>query len=129
MKMRPAWWIVALLLVVPLPLAACGGTTDDEATSEPAVVEQVKGTDVLRVTLTAEAAHRLDIQTAEVRSDGVGTHRTVIPYEAVLYDPDGKTWTYTSPEHLVFQRREITVARIDGDSAVLTDGPAIGRWS
>ncbi len=36
------------------------------------------------------------------------------------------TWTYTSPEHLVFQRQDISVARIDGDSAVLTSGPPVG---
>ena len=126
MKRRGSRWIAAVLLVVPLLLAACGGTAGEEGTPKPAVVEHVKGTGVTRVTLTAEAAKRLDIQTARVRSDGTGTHRTVIPYAAVLYDPNGNTWTYTSPEHLVFQRQDIRVARIDGDSAVLTNGPPVG---
>ena len=115
-----------VLLVVPLLATACGGKAGEEAASEPAVVEPVKGTDVMRVTLSAEAAKRLGLRTAEVRSDGPGTNRTVIPYEAVLYDPDGRTWTYTSPQPRVFQREDISVAEIDGDRAILTRGPPVG---
>ena len=118
--------MVAALLVVPLLLTACGGKAGEEETAKPAVIQQVKGSDVTRVTLTAAAAKRLDVHTATVRRDGTGTHRLVIPYEAVLYDPNGSTWTYTSPKPLVFQREDISVARIDGDPAVLTKGPAIG---
>jgi hypothetical protein len=50
----------------------------------------------------------------------------VIPYSAVLYDPDGSTWTFTSPHPLVFVRRPILVARIVGDRVFLTRGPAPG---
>jgi hypothetical protein len=117
---------VLVLLVVPLLATACGGKAGEEAVSEPAVAEPVKGTDVIRVTLTAEAAKRLGLRTADVRSDGPGTTRTVIPYNAVLYDPDGGTWTYTNPQPLVFQREDISVARIDGDTAILSKGPPVG---
>lgn len=118
--------MVAALLVLPLLLTACGGVGGEETAQPPAVAEQLKGTDVTRVTLTAEAAKRLDVHTATVRSDGTDAHRLVIPYDAVLYDPNGDTWTYTSPKPLVFQRVDISVARIDGNSAVLTKGPVIG---
>jgi hypothetical protein len=116
------FFIVGTLLV-PLFLTACGGSADEGATESPAAVEQIKGTEVNRITLTAEAAKRLDVQTATVRGDG---ERTVIPYAAVLYDPDGQTWTYTSPERLVFVRKDISVDRIDGASAILTAGPSAG---
>jgi hypothetical protein len=116
------FFIVGTLLV-PLFLTACGGSADEGATESPAAVEQIKGTEVNRITLTAEAAKRLDVQTATVRSTG---ERTVIPYAAVLYDPDGRTWTYTSPERLVFVRKDISVDRIDGDSAILAKGPSAG---
>jgi hypothetical protein len=119
------WVIVAALLAVPLLLAACGGTANDEAGADPAAVEQVKGTDITRVTLTAEAARLLGVRTEKVRSKGAGSH-TVIPYDAVLYDPDGGTWTYTSPNPLVYQRANIRVSRIDGVSAILTRGPPAG---
>ena len=119
------WVIVAALLAVPLLLAACGGTANEGAGAESASVEQVKGTDVMRVKLTPEAARLLGVRTGQVRSEGAGS-RTVIPYDAVLYDPDGRTWTYTSPNRLVFQRADIRIARIDGVSAILTRGPPAG---
>jgi hypothetical protein len=122
---RIDWVIVAALLAVPLLLAACGGTANEEAGAGPAAVEQVKGTDITRVTLTAEAARLLGVRTERVRNEVAGS-RTVIPYDAVLYDADGGTWTYTSPNPLVYQRADIRVARIDGVSAILTRGPPAG---
>jgi predicted small secreted protein len=119
------WVIVAALLAVPLLLAACGGTANDGAGADPAAVEQVKGTDITRVKLTAEAARLLGVRTERVRSEGAGS-RMVIPYDAVLYDADGGTWTYTSPNPLVYQRADIGIARIDGVSAILTRGPPAG---
>ena len=118
-------WIRVLLIVLALPLlvAACGGTAAEKAATDPAVTEKVKGSDVLRVKLTAEAAERLGVETVAVQRDG---DRTVIPYRAVLYDTDGATWTYTSPSPSVYQRADIVVARVDGSSAVLTKGPPVG---
>ena len=116
------FFIVGMLLVTVV-LSACGGTAQEDASESPAAVEQIKGTELNRVTLTPEAAKRLDVQTVAARSAG---KRTVIPYAAVLYDPDGRTWTYTSPEQLVFVRKDINVDRIDGDSAILTAGPSPG---
>jgi hypothetical protein len=115
-------WIATALVAVPLLVAACGGSSES-ASEEPAAVEQVQGTELSRITLTPEAAKRLDIKTAPVeRAAGA----TVIPYSAVFYSPTGETWTYTNPEGLTFVRRRIVVDRIDGDRAVLTKGPASG---
>ncbi len=55
-----------------------------------------------------------------------GGQRTVIPYSAVIYDQRGGTWTYTNPEPLVFVRQAISIEYIDGDLAVLLDGPPAG---
>jgi hypothetical protein len=55
-----------------------------------------------------------------------GKLQKVIPYAAVLYDAHGNTWTYTNPEPLVFVRHRIDVEFIEGDRAVLREGPAIG---
>ena len=96
---------------------------------EPATIASVEGTELYRVTLTEEAAERLGIQTAPVshaEGEGSGTQRTVIPFSAVVYETDGDTWTYTSPEPLVFVRHRITVESVDGDMAVLSDGPPLG---
>jgi hypothetical protein len=115
-------WVLVALLVVPLLLAACGGEAEHEAATA-AVVEEVEGTDLSKVTLTPEAAKRLDIKTAAVTANGAGR---VIPYAAVLYSPTGETWAYTNPEGLTFVRAPIVVERIEGGRAMLTKGPAPG---
>jgi hypothetical protein len=64
---------------------------------------------------------------APVREEQVnGAARKIIPYAAVIYDLQGKTWMYTSPEALTFVRQAISVDYIEGDNVVLTDGPAVG---
>ena len=52
--------------------------------------------------------------------------RKVVPYSAVLYDARGNEWLYTSPEPLVFVRQPITVDFVEGERAVLKEGPAAG---
>jgi hypothetical protein len=128
---RGKGWIGVFVLVVAgltaLVLSLRSDTAEDEASAsdkEPAQVEPIKGTDLSRVTLTEDAARRLGIETAPVRGSGAG--RRVIPYSAVLYDAEGHTFTYTSPERLVFVRREIGVDRIDDGQAYLSNGPPSG---
>ena len=57
---------------------------------------------------------------------GSGTQRMVVPYSAVIYDLQGATWVYVSPEPLVFVREPVTIDYIQGDLAVLSDGPPVG---
>jgi hypothetical protein len=115
-------------LVVGLALVAAGcggggGSSAEESDDGPAKIYEMKGSDLSRVELTAEAAKRLDVQTAAVQQNGSGK---VVPYSAVLYSPTGETWVYVSPKPLTFVRHEIVVDRIDGDRALLKDGPSAG---
>jgi hypothetical protein len=90
-------------------------------------VEEIQGSVFKRVTLTEKAAERLDIQTAPVREEQVnGAQRLVVPYAAVIYGLEGETWAYTNLEPLVFVRQPIQVDRIQGDLAILSEGPAVG---
>jgi len=57
---------------------------------------------------------------------GKGKKRKVVPYSTVLYDVHGNTWVYTNPEPLVFVRHKVDVDYIEGDVAVLEDGPPSG---
>ena len=41
----------------------------------------------------------------------------------MFYDTKGDTWTYTNPQPLVYVRQRIKVDYVDGDMAVLLDGP------
>jgi hypothetical protein len=112
-------WMLLVPIIVALPLAACEKGASKPAKIRPAQVERVEGSELSRVTLTEKAAERLGIET-----DLAG--RKVVPYAAVLYDAKGVTWVYTSPANLVFVRHRITVDYIEGDTAVLTDGPPAG---
>lgn len=113
--------VVAGLAVVALAVRAGGSSTEESAAeSEPAAIEPIKGSDVKQVTLSADAARRLGIETARVSAG------EVIPAAAVLYDASGTTFTYISPERLVFMRSPITVDRIERDRAFLSKGPPAG---
>ncbi|HMN29880.1 MAG TPA: hypothetical protein PKE45_17140 [Caldilineaceae bacterium] len=123
------WMVVLLLVLTMLPLAACtqAGEEAPGEESPPAQVEHLEGANPSRIVLTEEAAKRLDIQTAPIHEEQVkGVLRTVIPYAAVLYDPEGNTWTYTNSEPLTFVRQPIMVDRIQDGLAVLVDGPTTG---
>jgi hypothetical protein len=50
----------------------------------------------------------------------------VIPYPSVVYDENGNTFAFTNPAALTFVRSPITVVRITGDKAFLSEGPATG---
>lgn len=126
---RTTLWVAALLLLAVLPLAGCqGGEEEAAAADEPAKVEPVEGSEELSlITLTAEAAKRIDLQTAVVRTEGEGAgERTIVPYSAIVYETDGETWVYTSPKDLSFVREQIVVEEIEGDRAVLSEGPSAG---
>ncbi|MGH6816130.1 MAG: hypothetical protein ACREC6_10520 [Hyphomicrobiaceae bacterium] len=62
----------------------------------------------------------------EYHLDNSGVPQKVVPYSAVLYDPQGGTWVYTNPEPLAYVRHSIAIADIEGDLAILSDGPPLG---
>jgi multidrug efflux pump subunit AcrA (membrane-fusion protein) len=114
-----------VLATAALPVAGCTEVETETATGyEPSTLEPVKGNDDLqRVTFTAEGARRVDLQTAAVRRSG---KRKVVPYAALIYDPEGKTYVYTSPKPLEYLREEVKVDRIEGDRVLVSRGPPAG---
>jgi len=117
-----------VLTVGAAMLAACAASVaDTPPTPPPVVIEEQADSGLSRLTLSPRAAERLGIETVEVVEELVdGASRLLIPYAAIVYDADGATWAYTNPEALVFVRAPITVERIDGDLAVLANGPPAG---
>jgi hypothetical protein len=113
------------VVVAGLPFAGCTEVESESSTGyEPAKLEPVKGGGGLqRVIFTAEGADRVGLRTARVRR---GAKHKIVPYAALLYDPEGKTYVYTSPRPLQYLRAEVQVHRIDGDRALLSDGPRVG---
>ena len=120
----------AILAVLCLNLVACGGASQAAPREAPAKVEAIEGSEFNRITLTQRAAERLDIQSEVVREEAVdGATKLVVPYAAVIYGVHGETWAYTrhtGADSLSFVRTPLTVERIEGDLAILAEGPELG---
>ena len=112
-------------IAAAIALGSCTEVETESATGyEPAALEPVKGSeDLQKVTFTAEGARRAGLQTGEVSRSG---KRLVVPYAALLYDPEGKTYVYTSPKPLEYLRAPVEVKRIEDGRVLLTDGPPPG---
>lgn len=114
--------LIAAAAVVVAVLILVDPNSETAATStkpKPAVAEEIEGSDLKRLTFTEKAVERLGVQVAEVEN-------STIPYAAVLYGLNGETFVYTNPEPLVYIRAPIVIDHIDGDRAVLADGPPSG---
>jgi hypothetical protein len=104
-------------------LAALAPASCSEVESETAAGYEPSKLVDGRVQFTAEAAERTGIRTGLVRRAGA---RVSVPYKALLYDAEGKTYVYTSPRALRYRREEVRVVRIERDRVVLSHGPALG---
>ena len=121
---------VAALAIVSLQLTGCQKKST-YTKIEPAHVEHKEGQEISKLTLTEKAMERLDVQTTPVREgkvegDESGTPRPFVPYSSILYVAKGDAFVYTSPAPGTFVRHPINVDYIEGDVAVLKDGPAPG---
>jgi len=112
------------LLLLPMTLAGCAkvGGGEEEEGEKAAKVEKVG--DQSKVVLLEEAAKRLGIETTDIA--GLDAGRESVPYSAVIYDAEGHAWVFTSDEELSYVKAPVTIDRIDGDRAILTEGPAVG---
>jgi hypothetical protein len=125
-------WIAAVLILPCVAVGACGRSSsfDSEASGDEhaARVEPVEGTDVARITLTSVAARRIGIQTAPAGQARLhrGAIRRTIPYDALLYDAQGRPFIYINPSPLKYQRQPVSVASIRRHVVLLRRGPAPG---
>jgi multidrug efflux pump subunit AcrA (membrane-fusion protein) len=104
-------------------MSACKEVETETATGyEPAHLKEVNE-DLKEVTFTKEGAARTGLKTGVIRQSG---DQKVLPYAALIYDTEGKTYVYTSPKPLTYLREEVKVDRIDGNRVLASDGPAAG---
>lgn len=123
--------LLALVLIVLIAVLVYRNNKklDNPIKTEPAKVETIEGSDLKRVILTTKAAERLGIETAPVRLTNLtqsALRRLVVPYASIIYDLNGETWVYTSPEPLAFVRHPIIVDYIEGETVYLISGPDVG---
>ena len=112
---RTNLFLLVLVLVAALQLAACGSKPATVEKINPATLEEIEGSELKRVILTEKAAERIDLQTVPVSGK-------VVPYAAVIYDTEGNTWVYTNPAPLTFVRASIVIDHIEGDQVFLSKG-------
>ena len=120
----------SLLLVAALGLAGCAEVATATAKKPaPYKSEKIEGTSLSRLRIEQRVFDRIRIQTSTVREVerfGGDTTRKVVDYAALVYEPKGDTAVYTNPSPLVFVRQPVKVDSIEGNLAVLTDGPPAG---
>ena len=105
--------------------AAVAGCTEVESATvdgyHPSKVTEDGGATV--VSFTDEGMRRSDLRTAAVGESG---GQAVVPYQALLYDADGKPFVYTVVRPQAFERAAVVIERFRGDRVVLAKGPAPG---
>ncbi len=116
-------WIIAIVIAM-LPLAGCdrpGAVAKAAPKAASNVVEEAGG--LKRITLKDIETKRLGIEFGEVAKTG---ERLTMPYNALLYDPSGREWAFTSPAPNVYIRTPLKVETIVGDKVYLKEGPPAG---
>lgn len=106
-------------------LSGCAGTVSDAyvIADDPGHVEHVDDSEIGRVTLTEQAAARLEISLAPVVARG---RHLEVPETAVFVDPEGTWWVYTSPAPLSYVRHEVEIVRDADGRVLLSHGPRAG---
>jgi len=132
-------WMVAALVLGGLAVAVLAlvvlinPSSETAATAskpKPAEVVKIEGSEFSSVTLLDTAAERLGIDTVvvaeaeAVREGSAGT--LAVPYGAILYDAKGNAFVYTVTAALSFVRAPIVVDYVEGDQAILSEGPPSG---
>lgn len=122
---RPA---VTALVVVLLGLTASACKQADAVEQDHYKASKITpaedGSDHPVVTITKLGAEQIELKTTPVAKNGKGSR---IPYTAVLYDgADGQSFVYVNIKGLSFQRENITIDNIVGDTVDISSGPAVG---
>lgn len=115
---------VCAALVFSLPACAQPSVTPASAAEAPAKVEKNATTGIAKLTLTQRGIDRLELKTEPVAA-GTGTD-VLLPYGALMYDANGKTWVYTNPAPRVYERQSVSVTKVEAGVVTSSAGPAVG---
>jgi len=83
-------FLLMLIIVASLQLTACGPEPTTIEQIDPSRLQDIEGSELKLVMLTEKAVERIGVETAPASG-------RVVPYSAVIYDVEGKTWVYTNP--------------------------------
>jgi len=114
----------AVLALLASPVLAGGGKSlGKDSGIVPVTLQEIPGSKIPQVTLTAQAVERIALRTEKVE-EKMG--KKVVPYSSIIYDPQGGVWVYTMTGEGVFVRKPIEVDDIVGDDVFLVAGPSLG---
>lgn len=115
---------VAAAAAALLVLAGCSEAEPAAVeTYQPASVGDADENGVKPVTFTRVGVERIGLRTAVAEADGGAT---VVDYAALVYDGTGRPWVFTGTGPRTFVRAPVLVTRVDGDRALLAEGPSPG---
>ena len=101
-------------------VAGCASSSSSSAPQGPtARMERLGNSKVESVVLTPLGAARIGVQTAVATASTAGT---VVPYSALLYEPDGSAAVYVNTGSLAYTRYIVVVASITGTQVYLSSG-------
>ncbi|MDR7158796.1 hypothetical protein [Arthrobacter sp. BE255] len=112
-------------LLFSLPACAQPSALAESTAEAPAKVEKNATTGIARITLSQRAIDRLQLLTDTAKPDPGGAG-VLLPYAALLYDAQGKTWVYVNPEPRVYERQAVTVTKVEAGAVTASAGPAAG---
>ena len=132
MKLRGLAASVTVLAAITVGASGCSEAgASNEENPETAVTVEETGEEVqpARLTVSERAEQRLGLRTEPVRplTGQAGGATEVIAYSAVVYDADGKSWTFSAPSPRTYIRVPIVISSITGQTVQLKSGPPVGN--
>ena len=120
---RRAAAALAVAAVSTAGLAGCARPGPDEARQVPPA-RMVQTGKTRSVLLTPLGARRIGIRTVP---SAAKAHWVVVPFAALLYEPDGRTAVYVKTAPLTFTRHFVTVADISSGQVFVSHGLESGQ--
>jgi hypothetical protein len=116
-------YLTPVALMVAGLIAGCGSSSQP-AVPQSSHVVHIPGSSQTKIVLSAVGAQRIGIRTTRVQGAKAGS--IAIPYTAVIYDPDGKTFAFTALSPLSYTEEAIAIGHISGNTAYLRKGLRAG---
>jgi hypothetical protein len=117
-----AWMLTVAVLA---GVAACGGPAPARHVPPPARIQRAAD-GRSSVVLSRAGLQRLGLRTASAQPAGGPGGAVLIPYAALLYQPDGSTVVYTVAGPRTYTRLTITVSKIQGSEVDVSRGLPAG---
>ena len=117
--MNPRAALACAAAAAALAATAAGCSNSGSGTSQPPTAQLEKTSHGLSVVLTPLGAQRIALRTSQAReSNG----EIAVPYDALVYEPDGNPAVYVATGALTYTRYLVPVATISGNTVYLKAG-------